>query len=66
MTVSDYTGVIYIHVWSHMPIILPKGSSITQLIVIPYITAQQPLNERGNTEFGYSIREVCLPFTENR
>ena len=49
-----------------MSLILPKGSSIVQLIVIPYITAQPPLNERGNTEFGYSIIEVCLPITENR
>ena len=49
-----------------MPLILPKGSSIFQLIVILYIAAQQPLNERGNTEFGYSIIEVCLSITENK
>ena len=49
-----------------MLLILPKGSSIAQLFVIPFVTAQQPLNERGNTEFGSSIIGACLPITENR
>ena len=47
-----------------MTLILSKGLSIFQLIVIPYITAQQPLNERSNPGFGSSIVGSCVSITE--
>lgn len=63
VTDFDHTGTVYIQVWSHMPLSLPKGSSIAQLIVIPYISAQQPLNERGNAGFSSTVIGACLPIS---
>lgn len=49
-----------------MPLSLPKGSSIAQLIVVPYVSAQQSKNERGNAGFGSTVMGACLPITESR
>ncbi|CAM4563569.1 unnamed protein product [Caretta caretta] len=33
---TDYTGVIKVQVWTHLPQSLPLGRSIAQLILVPY------------------------------
>ncbi|CAM4546986.1 unnamed protein product [Caretta caretta] len=33
---ADYTGIIKVQVWTHLPQSLPRGQSIAQLILVPY------------------------------
>ncbi|CAM5113626.1 unnamed protein product [Eretmochelys imbricata] len=55
---ADYTGVIKVQVWTHLPQSLPHGRSIAQLIIVPY---QVPATEewaRGGNGFGSTLSQL--------
>uniref|UniRef100_A0A8C6XJH8 dUTPase-like domain-containing protein n=1 Tax=Naja naja TaxID=35670 RepID=A0A8C6XJH8_NAJNA len=61
---SDYTGIIYVQLWTNFPQILSIHSSPAQLLHLPYfVLAGGKPKERGEGGFGpsFCIRYSCQP-----
>uniref|UniRef100_A0A8C8R513 dUTPase-like domain-containing protein n=1 Tax=Pelusios castaneus TaxID=367368 RepID=A0A8C8R513_9SAUR len=52
---ADYTGVLKVQVWTNLPQRLPRGSSIAQLILVPYSVLGVESRERGTGGFGSTL-----------
>uniref|UniRef100_A0A8C8SGX8 dUTPase-like domain-containing protein n=1 Tax=Pelusios castaneus TaxID=367368 RepID=A0A8C8SGX8_9SAUR len=49
---ADYTGILKVQVWTSLPQQLPKGSSIAQLILVPFWVPGAKNKERATGGFG--------------
>ncbi|CAM4563885.1 unnamed protein product [Caretta caretta] len=54
---ADYTGVIKVQVWTHLPQSLPPGRSIAQLILVPYQVPAAEDRARGGGGFGSTLAQ---------
>ncbi|CAM4676677.1 unnamed protein product [Lepidochelys kempii] len=52
---ADYTGIIKVQVWTHLPQSLPRGRSIAQLILVPYQVPAAEDRTRGRGGFGSTL-----------
>ncbi|XP_074986999.1 uncharacterized protein LOC142072805 isoform X2 [Caretta caretta] len=52
---ADYTGIIKVQVWTHLPQSLPRGRSIAQLILVPYQVPAAEDRTRGGGGFGSTL-----------
>ncbi|CAM4688286.1 unnamed protein product [Lepidochelys olivacea] len=52
---ADYTGIIKVQVWTHLPQSLPRGRSIAQLILVPYQVPAAEDRTRGRGGFGLTL-----------
>ncbi|CAM4657404.1 unnamed protein product, partial [Lepidochelys kempii] len=52
---ADYTGIIKVQVWTHLPQSLPRGWSIAQLILVPYQVPAAENRTRGGGGFGSTL-----------
>ncbi|CAM4700433.1 unnamed protein product [Lepidochelys kempii] len=54
---ADYTGVIKVQLWTHLPQSLPCGRSIAQLILVPYQVPAAEDRARGGGGFGSTLAQ---------
>ncbi|XP_048700863.2 uncharacterized protein LOC125634328 isoform X3 [Caretta caretta] len=52
---ADYTGIVKVQVWTHLPQSLPRGWSIAQLILVPYQVPAAEDRTRGGGGFGSTL-----------
>ncbi|CAM4668368.1 unnamed protein product, partial [Caretta caretta] len=52
---ADYTGIVKVQVWTHLPQSLPRGRSIAQLILVPYQVPAAEDRTRGGGGFGSTL-----------
>nr|XP_048723916.1 uncharacterized protein LOC125644273 [Caretta caretta] len=52
---ADYTGIVRVQVWTHLPQSLPRGRSIAQLILVPYQVPAAEDRTRGGGGFGSTL-----------
>ncbi|CAM4605202.1 unnamed protein product [Caretta caretta] len=52
---ADYTGIIKVQMWTHLPQSLPRGRSIAQLILVPYQVPAAEDRTRGGGGFGSTL-----------
>ncbi|XP_074981465.1 uncharacterized protein LOC142071070 [Caretta caretta] len=52
---ADYTGIIKVQVWTHLPQSLPRGRSIAQLILVPYQVPAAEDRTQGGGGFGSTL-----------
>lgn len=57
---SDYTGTLLMQIWVNLPQLLPKGSSVAQLLFLPYKVPNPGTGHRGNSGFGSTLTSVGL------
>ncbi|CAM4526053.1 unnamed protein product [Lepidochelys kempii] len=55
---ADYTGVIKLQVWTHLPQSLPCGRSIAQLILVPYQVPAAEEWAQGGNNFGSTLSQL--------
>ncbi|XP_058039686.1 uncharacterized protein LOC131198731 [Ahaetulla prasina] len=62
---SDYTGVILMQIWVNIPQLLSKGSSVAQLLFLPYKVPISGTGHRGDAGFGSTSLSVGLLYSIN-
>uniref|UniRef100_A0A8D0DIH0 Peptidase A2 domain-containing protein n=1 Tax=Salvator merianae TaxID=96440 RepID=A0A8D0DIH0_SALMN len=54
---TDYTGILKVQLWTNLPQTPPEKTSVSQLILLPYVTPGASTVERGDRGFGST--DIC-------